>query len=98
MKNFYQVDVTQEDIDEARTRRYNPNIWRVCAECPIARAASRSIGHPCEAAGSTVDYFHEGILYYYRLPAEAVSFIRSFDSDVYVEPISFTIVREIFEE
>ena len=97
MQASYEIQITQQDIDEAAEKRSSKDRhWDVCAECPIAVAASRALDRPCEAAGNTVDTRPDGEYLEFALPDEAQSFMRAFDGQdaTAVTPITFVIVQK----
>lgn len=75
------IEVTQADID--RGTRSD------CAACPIALAAARAVGFPCEA-DLTGLWFPLG-MGHYVLPAAASDFVLAFDAGETVQPFAFEV-------
>ena len=87
------VEVTQDDIDNARTalNQYNPTAAHRCFACPVALGAARAYGVLIKVGPRHMGYRDE-----YRhtigqiaLPGVAIAFIKDFDHCQTVSPFSF---------
>ena len=85
------VEVTAEDIAEAR-KDLAARDWRMpAAYCPLARAINRELGTKPEAE---VYVYEDNVCVNgsrYALPREARRFVSRFDADLDMEPAAFDL-------
>lgn len=79
------IEVTQEDIVKG--------IPRNGESCPIARAASRQTKFRVYVSGKMAEFYDPstGHSTWFFLPRPARSFVRSFDEEDKVEPLTFDV-------
>lgn len=91
VKTAHIIDVIQDDIERG--------VSRSCARCPLARAISRAIGMQCDVSLDVVISFCFGKPHKRGfLSEQAENFVYRFDYGMPVEPFTFTLVLEGYEE
>ena len=84
------VSVTKDDIDKSRAILTESTR---CETCPIAIALQRISKRKC-TVGANLIFIEGWFVPVFKLPAEALEFMRKVDSNQEVEPISFILSRQ----
>jgi hypothetical protein len=82
------IEVTQEDIDKARTL-VKSNTISITKCCPIALAARRTTKNKCVAAGNFIRIYKGKRINVHNIPPSAQIFMNNFDDNRPVEPFEF---------
>lgn len=87
------IQVSQEDIDEARKTWESPDFLR-CQTCPVARAIERTTGRAVYVVPDTFTFVGGkgfGEKHVHQFPLKVMQFICRFDAGKLVEPFQFEI-------
>jgi hypothetical protein len=86
-----QINVTQEDIDEARRLLKTDKRKSILCHCAVARAIKREISPDVYVDGVTASILINDKWVDFELPQVAQDFIELFDDNQPVDPITFDI-------